>query len=608
MPSPDYLQASKKCDIVMKGGVTSGIVYPKAVCRLATEYRFQSIGGTSAGAIAAALTAAAEYARRQGRSVFDDLAGVPAWLGDKPPSKSDSNLFNLFQPQPGVRSLFRIAASILIKGWGPRLIKLGAALWLDLLVGGLPGLAVILLGFKAHPVWTVLLGGFIVIAGAVVAAAIGIIARVARLPRFRFGLCTGYASPEPGKPAALVEWLNTQINSMAGLPLGHPLTFGDLKRAGVNLRMITTCLTFGRPYTLPFESGEFYYAPAEMRDFMPPEVISWMEEHPATISPHGEPVDSTGLKSLPSADDLPIVFAARLSLSFPILFCALPLYAVDWTRRRRATDEPVPAARVPGDALAPDEVRKPEPVWFSDGGICSNFPLHLFDEPLPRWPTFALNLRDLRPDRDTRVWIPQSNRSGIAHLWTRLNTSGGLGSAVGLLSAILDAARNWMDNLQTMVPGYRDRIAHIYLTKDEGGLNLNMPEQAVNNIAAYGVQSADKLIDHFIHGTDNGSPTVMTWDNHRWIRCRSTLALLEAFLGNFHDSLHHPEPGDRSYDQLVKRGAKDPPTSYPLTEPQRECASQVVELLDDAAAELTACELETGQPRPVPELRIRPKF
>jgi len=45
-----------------------------------------------------------------------------------------------------------------------------------------------------------------------------------------------------------------------------------------------------------------------------------------------------------------------------------------------------------------------------------------------------------------------------------------------------------------------------------------------------------------------------------------------------------------------------------LTEPQRECASQVVELLDDAGAELRASELETGQPRPVPELRIRPKF
>ena len=54
----------KKCDIVMKGGITSGIVYPALVCKLAERYQFKSIGGTSAGAIAASLTAAAEYARR----------------------------------------------------------------------------------------------------------------------------------------------------------------------------------------------------------------------------------------------------------------------------------------------------------------------------------------------------------------------------------------------------------------------------------------------------------------------------------------------------------------------------------------------------------------
>jgi len=50
------------CDLVMKGGITSGIVYPKAITHLSQHYRFKSIGGTSAGAIAAAVTAAAEQA------------------------------------------------------------------------------------------------------------------------------------------------------------------------------------------------------------------------------------------------------------------------------------------------------------------------------------------------------------------------------------------------------------------------------------------------------------------------------------------------------------------------------------------------------------------
>ncbi|HEY7819119.1 MAG TPA: patatin-like phospholipase family protein, partial [Vicinamibacteria bacterium] len=66
MSKDDYSLAARKCDIIMKGGITSGIVYPKAVCRLALEYRFRAIGGTSAGAIAAAATAAAEYGRLKG--------------------------------------------------------------------------------------------------------------------------------------------------------------------------------------------------------------------------------------------------------------------------------------------------------------------------------------------------------------------------------------------------------------------------------------------------------------------------------------------------------------------------------------------------------------
>ena len=58
--------------------------------------------------------------------------------------------------------------------------------------------------------------------------------------------------------------------------------------------------------------------------------------------------------------------AARLSLSFPVLLSAIPLYDEQGTQH-----------------------------WFSDGGICSNFPLHFFDSPLPRWPTFGLDLQDV---------------------------------------------------------------------------------------------------------------------------------------------------------------------------------------------------------------------
>ena len=56
-----YVKSS--LDLTMEGGTTSGVVYPLAACELATNFRFRNVGGASAGAIAAALTAAAELGR-----------------------------------------------------------------------------------------------------------------------------------------------------------------------------------------------------------------------------------------------------------------------------------------------------------------------------------------------------------------------------------------------------------------------------------------------------------------------------------------------------------------------------------------------------------------
>ena len=45
-PIPDA-----SCDVVMKGGITSGVIYPKAICELARHHRLRQVGGSSAGAI-----------------------------------------------------------------------------------------------------------------------------------------------------------------------------------------------------------------------------------------------------------------------------------------------------------------------------------------------------------------------------------------------------------------------------------------------------------------------------------------------------------------------------------------------------------------------------
>jgi predicted acylesterase/phospholipase RssA len=132
----------------MKGGITSGIVYPGVVCKLAEQYEFQSIGGTSAGGIAAALTAPAELARRQARNVFGELAKVPTWLGADSKEADGSNLFNLFQPQAGMKGLFQLATAFLIQGWLKRFKVFARVLWLEALVGLAPGVALIFLAWK----------------------------------------------------------------------------------------------------------------------------------------------------------------------------------------------------------------------------------------------------------------------------------------------------------------------------------------------------------------------------------------------------------------------------------------------------------------------------
>ena len=55
-----------ECDVVMKGGITSGVLYPTALYAIGQRYRIRGVGGASAGAIGAALGAAAEYGRAGG--------------------------------------------------------------------------------------------------------------------------------------------------------------------------------------------------------------------------------------------------------------------------------------------------------------------------------------------------------------------------------------------------------------------------------------------------------------------------------------------------------------------------------------------------------------
>lgn len=89
MTTASHRSPTEECDLVMKGGITSGVVYPPAVLELRNTYRFRSIGGSSAGAIAAALTAGAEYKREDGG--FDRFEDAQRQVPDRASSCSASS-------------------------------------------------------------------------------------------------------------------------------------------------------------------------------------------------------------------------------------------------------------------------------------------------------------------------------------------------------------------------------------------------------------------------------------------------------------------------------------------------------------------------------------
>jgi hypothetical protein len=649
----DYASPGRLCDMVMKGGITSGVVYPLAACEIARTHRFKSIGGTSAGAIAAAATAAAEYGRASERGGFRRLAELPGWLG------AGTNMFELFQPQPRTKALYGLLAASLGKQGrvGRVLLALLRSFPLWIVGGAAPGIVLITLAVVRSSglllAWSLFAGALLVVAGVALGALLGVYRHlVGRLPANRFGLCSG-GGPTVGPIPPLTTWLADEIDSLAGRsgPSGRdpdPLTFGDLWRGPsgtgseedreINLEMMTTSLTHGRPYRLPLSSQVWFFDPAEFRDLFPERVVRWMETHPSPAP--DAPADRrwwevqckvlAPLRPLPLPEDLPVVVGARMSLSFPLLISAVPLHAVDWTRTANGKARTQWRAwlglhEADWEAIRddlewrgeerPTDGPRAEVCWFSDGGITSNFPVHFFDAPIPRWPTFAINLGPFHPDHPLdeadqceNVWLPRDNASGVAETWARFPGGSGLKPLMGFVHGIADTMQNWTDNTQLRVPGYRDRVAHIHHTKEEGGMNLNMPEHAISDLGERGRCAGEKLVDRFMRPPQGSEPS---WDNHRWIRYRSAMALLEDMLKRFRTAYEKPPiSNERTYADLTRRSSGTTPTSYEWERtPQKEFAERATGELLTVIERWAAGDqsFDEGAPGPRPELRIRPR-
>ena len=592
----DYSKADRDCDVVMKGGVTSGIVYPAAVCRLAKDYRFRSIGGTSAGAIAAAASAAAEHGRRAGNpGSFDELEKLPGLLGQKD-GAGKSLLLRLFRPDASTDSAFEVLLACLkspVRGFlaaaqhyvlfgvlaaAPFLIFLAPFVGLSNLLAGRFIVGVI----SALPCF--LLAAIAFAIGVVVAFVLDLKKKV---PQNFFGLCSGMGADD-----ALTPWLYSLFQKLAGKPKDQPLTFGDLRgidpKRSIDLLVMTTNVTHGRPYTIPLpkkDEKRFYFKVEEFRKLFPREVVDWMV---AKASSRDERFKADGLLPLPLSDDLPVVVGARMSLSFPLLISAVPLYAIDRERGRQ-----------------PGEV--PEVCWFSDGGISSNFPVHFFDSPLPSRPTFAVNLKylDAPPAAGDELVMAKTNLGGLAEWFKRFPSS-----LTGFVGAVFESMQNWQDNTQIRLPGWRDRVVHVCLGPGQGGVNLDMDEPTIATLSDRGGRAGAMLADRFM-GRDE--TTKLDWANHRWVRFRSTMAMLEESFGKLATRLDPadvpPTPGDLNYAATVAQSDAALP-SFPWgSEERRARAIEAAKELQALCAEWAAADDRLGirAPFPLPELRPRPR-
>jgi len=578
----DRAPRDRYCDLILTGGVTSSIAYPAAIFALAMVYRFNSIGGASSGAGAAALAAAAEYRRRHGSSDgFRIMLERAAEVAEKV-AGGKTRLEWLFQPEEENRRLFgallpgfaapsgklKALAGGLLRAYAKILLAIAAVF----LIAGIVALAGAALGCVGGS-WGLLIGigGTALFFVTIVVTLAVLFARdVGRIVRYDYGLCRGSGSRDAPVPP-FTDWLHSLIQEIAGRRADErPLTFADLAAApgspretlndpspagaaSISLQMFTANVTHGRPYVFPQnEGGEddlpLFFRSSEMSRLFPPDVVRAMEVDPVTgqsnkyegdakpAEKQARVVREKGLCSfvtglfwslvmgkppvvgskeepmyrLPT-QHLPVVVAARMSVSFPILFSAVPLWILD------KRDEQKHVFRR---------------CLFCDGGICSNFPIHLFDSPIPSWPTFGISLHDLPtsmtdPENTSSplshqalVWLPKNHLDQVKDQWNEFETEPEpIERLSGFFSALATTTINWSDATLARLPGVRERVVRIGLPSGVGGLNIRMKEEKIRELADLGSEAAVELLKRYALPAPRPPGIVADgWNEHRWVR------------------------------------------------------------------------------------------
>lgn len=634
----DTTRRTLDCDLIMKGGVTSGIVYPGAIGAITQRYRLRNIGGTSAGAIAAVAAAAMEYGLRSGRNpqAREDMMWLSRQTG-QPSSLGHSFLHALFQAEPATAPIQKLLLPGATGRLGPGLRLFGPWIgsWLALVITA--GVAVALafaLGPRLWPGAAAALAGLITALGLGLASLLPLLQlMLARLAGAIVdngqGLMTGMtasgARVDGKEVPGLTQWLHETVQSLAGRTDGTAndvLTFGDLwtvdsgkppsalNARDIDLVLVSSDLNRLQSVSFPFlpENHRLFYDPQAWAKLFPPDVMAAMAEKDWAISnprkmpkglgytakevqeaaaEHGEV--GLRLRLLPKGKDLPILVGARASLAFPFLFTPVPLWLLRWVGKPEVEDERRPIL---------------SPLYLADGGITSNFPIHLFDGAVPNRPTFALNL--LYPGDDLSIEeyrdvdalvsraVPGNVRTlggtderkgfvGFGELMMPFANSDRIkfykappeGSAVarllGLGARVVETARTWADVSHYDQTGTRDRIIHIRLTGAEGGFNLDMDQATINSIDNKGIYAGTVLASRF----DPAQPTdpldnpeyprfQLDWTNHRRVRLTGFLGAQDLLAGRFHSSWLPLPPATVQTENPLTRALIDPAEHFHL--------------------------------------------
>ena len=474
---------------------------------------------------------------------------------------------------------------------------------------------------------------------------------------------------------ALIPWLTRLTSQLAGQPevlrFGH-LWLGDdyqppgptrskavlerLKLASsqpaarlVNLELMTTELVHGVPYRFPLDPDDqsregldddqrtptLFFRIADFRqpgaEMFPEPVLQALADAAQPVTAYdietGKPID--GLRPLPEPWDLPVIFATRMSLALPALFQAVPMYRLvsgleddphlirdDYGARidRDGSDIAYPAGR--GRMWV-------EELWFSDGGITSNFPIHLFDSLLPLWPTIGINLGG-HPNghQHQDVWLPTDSQARTSPPTPQR------GGMFGFAAAIVSTARGWADTSQTFIPAFRGRVAWVRQRKSEGGTNLFMTRETIASLALRGAVAGARLARRF--GSD------AHWERHQWLRLRVAMGNLAALRQQLSTAVRSPlysgllaDPASRTVAEIrtalqqVGGDANpasdtpkqaDGPLNWYLFEPEpdywmaaRDLAGTVTSAPSSAAGSGSGVDpLSAGVPKPAPVIRLVP--